>query len=98
MYFDFFNQTIRKIVLIAFVSTKTKIVFGNVIEIVFLKNLKINFLFKINFFIFSNRFDMLRSKIIFLKIYIILIYFRTKNTLNRNHYQTLKHPLNLIII
>ena len=39
------------------------------------------FFFQINIFlVFSYYFDMLMLKIIFLKIYIILIYFQTKNT------------------
>ena len=42
---------------------------------------------------FSNHFNVLMSKIIFLKNkIIILMYFRMKNTLKTNSYHTLKHP------
>jgi hypothetical protein len=65
-----------------------KAVFRNVVETAFLKNL--NFFF-FNFFMFSDCFDMLISKIIFLKK---LLYFQAKSTINRNRYHTSKHPLN----
>jgi hypothetical protein len=46
---------------------------------------------------FLNRFDVLMLKIIFffLKNNIILIYFRVKNILNRNHYHISKHSLKI---
>jgi hypothetical protein len=44
---------------------------------------------------FSDRFDMLISKLIFKKWKnIVLMYFRAKNIL-KNRYHTPKHPLNV---
>ena len=59
-------------------------VFGNSVEILFFKNL-IFFLFKIIFYIFLNRFNVLMLKIIFF-LNIILMYFRAKNTLKNKRY------------
>jgi hypothetical protein len=46
------------------------------------------------FFMFSNRFDVLMSKIFIFKNNIILMYFQVKN----NHYHTFKHPLSLYVL
>jgi len=45
------------------------------------------------FLVFSDHFDTLISKIIFLKK-IILMYFREKNTLKNNYNHTLRYLLN----
>jgi hypothetical protein len=47
---------------------------------------------------FSNHFNMLISKIIFLIKNIILIYFKIKNTLKNNRYHTFKHPLRIFLL
>jgi hypothetical protein len=46
-------------------------------------------------FVFLDHFDVLMSKIIFkkLKIYIILMHFRVKNTLKNNRYHNSKYSL-----
>jgi hypothetical protein len=52
------------------------------------------FCLKLIFLMFLDRFDVLMSKIIFFKKKnIILMHFHAKNTLKRNCYHTLKHPL-----
>jgi len=56
------------------------------------------FLFKMNFFIVSDHFNVLISKIIFKKSKnFILMYFYAKNTLNRHQYYNLKHILNIML-
>jgi len=52
--------------------------------------LKLCFLKKINFFIFSDSFDMLMSKILKKNNY--LIHFQIKNTLNQNRYLDSRCP------
>jgi len=49
------------------ISTLYIIILENMVQIVFLKKFKVFFLFKINFFMFLDCFDVLMSKIIFKK-------------------------------
>ena len=58
-----------------------KVVFRNAVETVFFKNFKFLFLFIINFFIFSDYFNMRYYKILKNKKYIILIYFSIKKNI-----------------
>jgi len=61
---------------------------------VFLKKIEFFSYFKLIFFVFSDYFDILMSKINFFKIKkFILIHFQAKNTLKNNRYHTFKHRL-----
>jgi len=60
--------------------------------------MKSQFVFCLIFFLFSDNFNILTSKIIFKKF--ILIYFLIKKTLQNskyNHYHIPKHPFNLLV-
>jgi hypothetical protein len=47
------------------------------------------------FLIFLDHFNVLMSKIIFLKFFIILLYFEIKNILKNYRYHTLEHPFHV---
>ena len=66
--------------------------FGNTVQTVFLK--KLIFFAKNYFFYVLDCFDVLISKIIFLKKIIILMHFETKRCLKNNHNHT---PKQLIV-
>ena len=61
------------------------------IQIVFLKNFKFYFYFKLIFYIFLYHFDVLKL-IIILKKYYFNIFSNKKYTLNHNPYQNLIYP------